>query len=353
MDQRIQKLAKILVEHSVRVKKGETIMISASSEASPLILELHKQIILKGAYPVTKIDIPGMAYQYFKNSSAEQLRHFPKNSLYEIERIDGWVGIISTKNLRELSRIDPKKISARSRVVHPVHKERLKKKWVLVAYPTASFAQEAEMSVVEFEDFLYGACIQDWKKIGRRMEKLRKVLQKAEEIRVIAKDTDICFSNKGRIWLVDNGINNMPGGEIFTAPVETTVEGHIKFDIPRFSAGKELAGVYFEFKKGKIVKATAEKNQDYLHTLLNTDKGSSYIGECGIGTNYNIKRYTKEILFDEKIGGTVHFAIGSAYKECNGKNESAVHLDLIKDLRKGGKIYADGKLIQSKGKFVI
>ncbi len=353
MDPRIQKLARILVEHSVRVKKGESIMISASSEASPLILELYRQIVQKGAYPITKIDVPGISYQYFKNASTEQLKHLPEIAIYEIKQMDGWIGIGAARNLRELSNIDPKKISLRGKTVHPVHKERLKKKWVIVHYPTAAFAQEAEMSLVEYEDFVYGACIQDWKKIGRKMEKLRRVLQKAEEIRVVGKDTDISFSNKGRVWIIDDGAFNMPGGEIFTAPVETTVEGHIKFDIPAVSTGKELQGVYFEFRKGKIVKATAEKNQDYLHALLNTDKGSSYIGECGIGTNYNIRRHVKQILFDEKIGGTVHFAIGSAYKECRGKNESAVHLDFIKDLRKGGKIYADGKIIQNKGKFVI
>jgi len=353
MDPRIQKLARILVEHSVRVKKGERIMISASSEAAPLILELYKQVIMKGAYPITKIDIPGISYQYFKNASTEQLKHLPEIAIYEMKLMDGWIGIGASKNLRELSKIDPKKISLRGKATHPVHEERLKKKWVIVDYPTAAFAQDAGMSLVEFEDFLYGACIQDWKVIGKKMEKLRKVLQKAEHIRVVGKDTDISFSNKGRRWVVDCGLNNMPGGEIFTAPVETSVDGHIKFDIPSISAGKELVGVYLEFTKGKMVKATAEKNQDYLHALINTDKGSKYLGECGIGTNFNIKDSIRQILFDEKIGGTVHFAIGAAYPECNGKNKSAVHLDFIKDLRKEGKIYADGRVIQNKGKFVI
>ncbi len=352
-DPRIEKAAKLLIEHSVMVKKGENIMIDASAEAAPLVLELYKQIIQKGAFPVSRIGLYGMSYNYFKYASDEQIKNFPQLSLDEMKKMDGWIGISSASNLRELSNIDPKKLSMRGKVTRPISDERLKKKWVLFAYPTAAFAQEAEMALTEFEDFVYGACLQDWKKIGTTMEKLKKVLEKAKEIRVVAKDTDLRYSTKGRKWIIDDGTHNMPGGEIFSAPVEGTVDGHIKFDIPAVSAGKELVGVYFEFKKGKMVKATAEKNQDYLHALLDTDEGAKIFGESGIGTNYNIKNSVKQILFDEKIGGTVHFAIGSAYEECNGKNKSAVHLDFIRDLRKGGKMYADGKLIQENGKFLI
>lgn len=353
MDQRIERLAKIIVNHSIEAKKGEKVLIESCTEAAPFILELYKQILLKGAIPITKITLPGMAYVYYKNATYEQLRHFPEANMYEMKKIDCWIGISCSSNLKELSNIEPKKLTLRSKITRPITNERLKKKWVVVAFPTNAFAQEADMSLEEFENFVYGACIQDWNRVKARLEKIRKVLQKAEKIRVVADDTDLTFSNKGRIWVSDFGKNNMPGGEIFTAPVETSVEGYIKFDIPAISGGKELTGVFFEFKKGKIVKATAEKNQDYLHALLKTDKGSSYLGECGIGCNYSIKRHVKHILFDEKIGGTVHFAIGSAYEECNGKNKSAIHLDFIKDLRKNGKIYADGKLIQNKGKFLI
>ena len=337
----------------MQVKKRDKVIIDASAEATPLILELYKQIIMKGAYPITKIELPGMSYSYFKNATKEQLKHFPEIAYYEMKKADAWVGILSAQNLKELSRIDPKKITLRGKITKKIQDERLKKKWVIVAYPTASLAQEAEMSLFEFEDFVYKACVQDWNKIGRSMEKIRKRLQKAKTIRIVAEDTDVTFSNKGRKWVIDNGTNNMPGGEIFTAPVETSVEGHIKFDFPAISAGKELQGVYFEFSKGKIVKATAEKNQDYLKELVKTDKGSSYLGECGIGYNYNIKRCVKQILFDEKIGGTIHLAMGAAYKECNGVNKSSIHLDFIKDMRKDGKLYADGKLIQKNGKFLI
>ncbi len=352
-DPRVVQSAKLLIEHSVKVKKGENILIDASAEAAPLVLELYKQIIQKGAFPISRIGLYGMSYNYFKYATEEQMKTFPQLSMDEMGKVDGWIGISSASNLRELSTIDPKKIAMRGKVTRPISDVRLKKKWVLFAYPTPAFAQEAEMSLTEFEDFVYSACLQDWKKIGAKMQRLKKVLERAKEIRVVAKDTDLRYSTKGRVWIIDDGTHNMPGGEIFSAPVESSIEGRIKFDIPAVSAGKELVGVSFEFRKGKMVKATAEKNQDFLHALIATDAGAKMFGECGIGTNYHIQNSVKQILFDEKIGGTVHFAIGSAYEECKGFNKSAVHLDFICDLRKGGKMYADGKLIQENGKFLI
>jgi aminopeptidase len=209
------------------------------------------------------------------------------------------------------------------------------------------------MSLEEFEDFAFDAMLIDYKKLSKQEEKIKKILDKGSKVRIIGKDTDISFSIKGRVGVKCAGERNIPDGEVMTAPVEKSTEGHIAYSYPAIYGGKEVSGVKLWFKKGKVVKATAEKNEKYLHAMLKTDKGASYLGELGIGMNYGIKRFIKQILFDEKIGGTIHLALGSAYKECKGTNESALHWDMILDLKKGGKLIVDGKVIQKNGKLLI
>lgn len=349
-DERIKKVADILVNYSLKVKKGEYVQVLADTEAEHLVKEIYTLILKKGAFPVLRIDFPWQTYTYYKNASDEQLNHFPELSLEEMKKMDAFIRIDAGRNARSLTNIDPKRISARQKIVDPITKERLKKKWVIFDYPSDSLAQEAEMSTEEFEDFVYGACIQDWEKKSKSMDRIVNIMD-GDVVRIVGDNTDITLSIGGRKWVKGDGRCNMPDGEIFTAPNEKKTEGFIEFDLATIRGGREVAGVKLEFKEGKVVNASAVKNNDYLQGMLNTDEGARYLGELGIGLNEGITKPIRNILFDEKCYGTIHLAIGSAYPECGGINKSAVHWDFIKTM-KTGKIFLDGKLVYENGKFI-
>ncbi len=358
MDPRIIKFAKILVDYSTNVKKGETVVISGEVEAKPLILELYRQVIKKGAYPRLHIGLPGTSYIYFKNASLEQLKKFPKIFDYEVKNSQVYISIISNSNTRELTNVDPKRIAIRQKVVQPIGdyiaNRRDKIRRVTTLFPTKALAQEAEMSLEEYENFVYNAINIDWQKEAKKINKIKRLFKNADKIRILGKDTDITFSIKGRPAIADTDkVENMPSGEIFWAPLKKTVNGYISYTYPAIYGGREVNGIKLEFKNGKVVKATAEKNEKFLKQIIATDPGAKYLGEFGLGCNYHINKFTKEILFDEKIGGSIHLALGMAYKECNGKNKSAVHWDMIKDLKKDkGEIWVDDRLVQKNGKFI-
>jgi aminopeptidase len=236
----------------------------------------------------------------------------------------------------------------------------MKKPWTLTLFPTSAFAQDADMSLTEFEDFVYSATFADqdrpvakWRALERRQEKMIAALKGADEVHIVGPDTDLTLSVKGRTFINSAGTNNMPSGEIFTGPVETSAEGYIKYDFPVCHAGREIDGIRLVFRKGKVVEASATKNEKFLLSMLDIDRGARRLGELGIGTNFGIDRFVRNILFDEKIGGTIHLALGKSYEETGGRNESALHWDMIKDLRKGGALYVDGEVIQKDGKFKI
>ncbi|MBW2999656.1 aminopeptidase [Candidatus Woesearchaeota archaeon] len=354
VDPRIKKLAGILVNYSIKIKKGNVIEISCGPEAKSLALEVYKLVLLKGAFPRLRVGLPGAGYLYYKHATKAQLEHFPKISYYEAKNLDGYISIGTEYNTKELTSIDPKKIATRSRVMKKISDVIVDKdNWVVCEYPTNSLAQDAEMSLEEFEDFCYKATNQDWAKEAKRQEKLVKLLNKANSVRIVAKDTDIKFSIKGKKAIKCAGTRNMPDGEVFTEPVKRSVNGYISYSFPAIKSGKEVNGIKLEFKNGKVVKASAEKNEKFLKEMLKVDPGASYVGEFGIGINYGIKKFIKQILFDEKIGGTIHLALGRGYKETGGENKSAIHWDMILDMRNGGKLYFDNKLIQKNGKFTI
>ena len=215
-----------------------------------------------------------------------------------------------------------------------------------------ALAQEAEMSLTEYENFVYGACLQDWKKIGKQMDKIKSVFEKGKKVHLVGEGVDLKFKVHGEKAVADKGEENMPGGEIFMAPVRESLNGWIKFDYPAIEAGKEVTDIFLIFKDGKVTEATASKNQDFLREMLATDENASYVGEFGIGCNPKIKQFTKTLLFDEKIGGTIHLALGQAYKENGGGNDSSIHGDIVKDMR-NAKMILDGKIIQDKGKWKI
>ena len=356
LDLRIQKLAKILVDHSVEVKKGDNVIISGGVEANELVLAVYKEVILRGAHPVLRLSIPGAAPFFYKYANKEQIEKYPEFVDYMMRKSQKYIGILSEMNTKELSKVDPKKISARARVTLPISEyicnSRPKMMRVTTAFPTNAFAQDAEMSLTEYEDFFYGACLQDWDKLGKDIDKINSVFEKGKEVHLIGENVDLKFSIKGKNCKPDKGEENMPGGEVFMAPVRESMNGWIKFEYPAIRGGREVTGVELKFEKGKVVEATASKNEDFLKEMLKTDENASYVGEFGIGCNPKVTGFTGELLFDEKIGGTIHLALGSAYKDNGGGNDSALHWDIVKDMKKA-KIVLDGKVIQENGKWKI
>lgn len=354
-DPRVKKLAKILVNHSLKVKRGETVLISSSSElAKPLVLEVFREVLISGGHPQTAVTFEETLDIFFRTAGRAQLTNFPRIKHYEAKNIDCFVRINAPLNKKALSSVDPRKMGTRMKTLRPIADVIVnKKRWILTNYPTNALAQEADMSLTEYEGFLYGATNIDWEKVRAREMKLKRVLDRGREVRIVGKDTDLTIGIKGRKAQACYGRSNMPDGEVFLSPVENSAEGHIYYEMPAIYQGREVTGIRLKFKKGKVVEASADKNKRFLTGMLDTDRGARYLGELGVGVNYGIKNFSKDILFDEKIGGTVHLAVGMSYRETGGKNRSAIHWDMIKDLRKGGALYVDGRQIQKNGKFLI
>lgn len=354
-DPRTRKLARILVGHSLGVKRGDKVLISSSSElAKPLVLEVYREVLASGGHPFTNIGFEETHNIFLGNAKKSQLEYTSKIKLYEARNIDCFVNIMAPLNKKSLSNVDPRKLTAWSKATRPISNIIVNhKRWILCNYPTPALAQEAEMSLAEYEDFLYNATNIDWNRVKAREMKLKRVLDRGSVVRIVGKETDLSMSIKGRKSIASYGERNMPDGEVFMSPIENSAKGRIYYDMPAIYRGREVTGVRLEFDNGKVVKATADKNEKFLHAMINTDKGARFLGELGVGVNYGIKKFTKDILFDEKIGGTVHLALGMSYEEADGKNRSAVHWDMIKDLRKGGVLYVDGRAVQKNGKFLL
>jgi len=276
-----------------------------------------------------------------------------------VDKLAGTAYIYSSRNTRALGDVDPELQTRMAKASRPLKNKLLKKKWTLTLFPTAAYAQDAEMSLRDFEDFVYGATFSDeadpvkaWNALRRKQDKLISKLEGAEEVRVLGPGTDLRMSVAGRTFINSAGTRNMPSGEVFTGPVEDSVEGEIVYDYPVVNQGREIDGIRLVFRSGKVVEASAAKNEAFLLDMLEMDPGARRIGEVGIGTNFRIQRFIKNILFDEKIGGTIHLALGAAYPETGGKNKSALHWDMIKDLRKGGELRIDGRAVQKDGRFL-
>jgi len=358
-DTRILKAAKLLVEHSTKVKKGDKVIISGLPESIPLIKEVYRLCIKKGAFVTVKLSVPGLSHIFFKEAQKHQLEYYPKLSEEEAKQTDVYISIDGEYNTREMTNIDPKKMALVSKIRNPISKIIMSKRWVGFDYPTNALAQDAAMSLEEYEDFVYGSISPDPKLMQKKLNKLRDVVNKTKKVRLVGKDTDLTFTINGMIARAEYCTHNVPDGEVFTAPNKYSVEGKIRFTYPAIRAGNEVENIYLEFKKGKVVKATADKNEKFLISMLDMDKGSRYLGELGLGMNPKITKFTKNLLFDEKIGGTIHLALGMAYPECIEKNkkngnDSALHWDIVKDFRKeGGEVYFDDKVVMKNGKWLI
>ncbi|HET7579692.1 MAG TPA: aminopeptidase [Bacillales bacterium] len=351
-DPRVENLADILVNHSVEVQKGERVLITGSSEAAPLIREVYRQVLRQGAKPVTQIGIPGLQRIMADEAGKEQLTDIEAEE-WVMKHVDAMIQIPATVNTKELTGVDPQKMKWVQEAWQPIQKYVMSGgiRWVLTEFPTNATAQDAEMPLEAYEDFVYGATNIDYAALKETMDEASAHFNKAKKVRIVAEGTDVTIDIEGRKAIVSHGKRNVPDGEFFYTPNHLKTEGTIYYDWPTVYAGQEMQGIRLTFKEGKIVEYSAEKGEKFLEETLNTDDGSRYLGELGIGTNFGITKPTKSILFDEKIGGSIHMAVGAAYEEPG--NQSAIHWDMVKNLKNGGEIYLDGKLVQKDGKWVF
>ncbi len=358
-DERLEKLARLLVDYSVEAGEGEQVLVAGGAAAEPLIREVYSRLLQVGAIPIPQVALPGIQELFFEHASDLHYEKTPPviRSIYE--DVDALISIMAPHNTRALAGVDPGKqqaLAKRDKAVQDLVIE--KDRWALTLFPTQALAQESEMGLEEYEEFVFEAMalgeddpVRYWREKAREQGRLIERLEGAREVRVLGPGTDLTLSIEGRKFLNGDGKHNMPCGEIFTGPVEDSVNGEIYFGVPVAVSGREVMGVRLRFEAGRVVEASAEKGEEFLNSMLDADEGARYLGELGIGTNYGIRRATKNILFDEKLGGTVHLAIGRSYEKTGGKNDSSVHWDLICDLREGGELYADGELIEKDGAF--
>ncbi|RII31708.1 MAG: aminopeptidase [Geobacter sp.] len=355
-DPRVVQFAEILVDYSTRVKKGDIVLINAAGlEAAPLVKELYALCLKRGAQYVEYSFSSSEIDRYFYDlANKKQLGYFPQHKMDFYKQLTVYIGIAAGNNSMVMANARQEAMVAYQKLTKPLVDQRVKHtRWVVTRYPTHSAAQEARMSLDEYEDYLFSACCIDWNKESRKQDKLKKLIDKTRKVRVAAPDTDLCFSIEGLPGIKCDGRLNMPDGEVFTAPVRDSVQGHITYNCPSIYQGKEYNGVRLEFKDGRIVKATAEAGMSAsLNKILDTDDGARYVGEFSLGINPGIRQPMRNILFDEKIFGSIHFTPGQAYDECDNGNRSAVHWDMVRLLTDGGEIWFDDVLIQKNGWFV-
>jgi aminopeptidase len=366
MDTRVANLATILVGYSTKVAEGETCVIESSTAAEPLVAAVYEEVLAAGGHPVVSLSFEGQAAAYYRGASDEQLRWISPVSEWAAEEADCRIAIGADTNTRQLSGIDPGRQRLRDEATRHLMQRTMQRaaegghRWVYTLYPTNAYASDAEMSLREFEEFYFRACLADdadplgaWTRASEETNRLAGWIEGREEVHLVAPGTDLRLGIAGRKFIPCAGEHNMPDGEFFTGPIEDAVEGEVSFHLPAVIGGREVSGVKLRFEAGKVVDAGAERGEEFLIQLLDTDEGARRLGELGIGTNYAIDRGTLEVLLDEKIGGTVHMAVGKSYPESGGVNESAVHTDLVCDLRKGGKLEVDGVVMQEDGRFVV
>jgi aminopeptidase len=365
-DPRVDNLARILVGYSTGVKEGETCVIEGSSAGEPLITAVYEEVLKAGGHPVVALSLPGQTPTFFKHASDAQLEWVSPLAIWAAEEADCRIAVGADLNTRELSGVPPECQTKRRAATRHLLETTMRRsaegahRWVYTIFPTTGYAGDAEMSLADFEDFYFHACLADvpdplgaWEGASAECKRLAEWVQGHGEVRIHAPGTDVRLGVAGRKFIASDGRHNMPDGEFFTAPIEDSVEGEVSFSLPAVIGGRHVSGVRMRFEAGKVVDAGAERGEDYLISLLDTDDGARRLGELGIGTNYGIDRGTADVLLDEKIGGTVHMAVGASYPECGGNNESAVHTDLVCDLRRGGRIEVDGKPFQENGRFLV
>jgi aminopeptidase len=352
-DARLTELANILVNSCLKVKSLDKVLVRTSSSLGiPLVREVYKEIIKNGAVVKNDVCIEGLDEFFYKNATKEQLEFYPEFSEYEAKYFDKFLFIRADENIRSSSGVDQKKMLVRTKLIHKIIQTKLNKKWALTYFPTDAMAQEAKMDTGSFEDFFFTTTNQDWQKNKAKFGKIIGKL-KNKTLRIVGEKTDITFETQGRNWIDNDYEANMPGGEIFTSPIKEKINGEIYFNYPLTYSGKTIEDIYLKFKDGEIIEFNASKNKEVLTEIIKVDQYSKNVGEIAFGMNPGCSFYMNNVLFDEKMAGTIHLALGNSFPECGGDHESVIHLDIIKDMKfKNSKVYADGELIYQNGKFL-
>jgi aminopeptidase len=369
-DPRLSKLARVLVRYSTSVRPKDRVLIRGTTVAAPLAAELYREVLEAGGLPWVRLHPDALGEIFYRHASKEHLRTLNPIDPKVLAEANVTIGIWAGTNTKSLSRVDPAKQATVSRTVKPLLEEQMRRgglpakdprrlRWVGTVYPNDSSAQDAEMGLLDYEDFVYGAGKLDlgdpvaaWKKLGVCQKRLADRLDRGREMHITTpQGTDIRFGIRGRTWINCEGKNNFPDGEVFTGPVEDATEGVVRYSFPAVHGGREVRDITLRFKAGRVVDASASHNEEFLVKMLDQDRGARVLGELALGTNYSIREYSKNTLFDEKIGGTFHAALGAAYPESGGRNKSGLHWDMVCDLRKGGVVRVDGQVISKNGRF--
>jgi aminopeptidase len=365
-DPRMTKWAKALTGYSVEVQPGQTVAISGGITAAPLLREIYREVVARGGYPVMLPSLDGVQADLLLHGNDDQLNFISPVERFGREQADILINVMAESNTKRMSAVDPARQAffqkARAELFNTFLTRAAEEvmDWTLTLFPTDAYAQDADMDTEAYTDFVLSACKLDrddpvaaWLELKAEQQRLIDWLDGKKEVHLTGPEIDLTLSIEGRTWINSDGKKNFPSGEIFTGPVENSVNGTIRFSFPVVTSGREIQDIRLRFEDGKVVEATAAKNEDFLIQTLDTDEGARYLGEFAFGTNFDITRFTKNILFDEKIGGTVHMAVGLGYPETGSDNKSAVHWDMICDLRQGGQVDVDGQPFMRDGTFVV
>jgi aminopeptidase len=365
-DARVDRFAKVLVDYSARIKPGDRVLVEATTAAEPLVRALYSRILESGGHPQVLLEFPDMGETFLTKADPEQLDFIPPFQQLAYENFESRIRIQSQTNPRALSGVEPARLSRRQKATAPILEAQMRRgatgelKWVTTLFPTEGYAMEAGMSLMAYEDFVYHSChtnesdpVDFWKKVEAEQAGFIKKMEGHDLVSLSGPNVDLTLSVKGRTFLNSCGTHNMPDGEIYTGPVEDSVNGWVKFTYPAIYNGVAVEGIELTFSRGRVEQAKASRNEKFLLEMLASDNGSRFLGEFAIGTNFEINQFTGNILFDEKIGGSFHMALGAGYPETGAKNKSAIHWDMICDMRQDAEISVDREVIYRNGKFVF
>jgi aminopeptidase len=364
-DSRHEKFAKVIVNYSLAIRPHDKFVIGGSVDAAPLIREVYREALRAGAYPTVRVQLDGLTDIFYREANDDQLSFSSELAKFEINYWDAYLVFGSPYNTKQLARVDPAKIGKNQQANQVIQARMMERsaadelRWLFTQYPTNASAQDAGMSLSDYEDFVYGAVGLDmddpvayWQQVSKDQQHIVDYLSKHDEIHIVAPGTDITYRVGGRKWISAAGDKNLPDGEVFTGPIEDSVNGKVTFTYPAVYFANEVENVCLTFENGRVVEESASKGYDFLKSTLDRDPGARMLGEVAFGLNYNVRQFSKNVLFDEKIGGTMHMALGMSYPETGGVNKSAIHWDIVCDLREG-KVYADGELCYEAGKFIV
>lgn len=362
-----QKLAQVLVDHSSKVIPGDRVAIETTTNAEALVSDIYELVLQRGGHPHVLLNLPEQDKLLFKYANDAQLTYTPAFQKLVTEQFEVYIRVRAEIDPRALSGVPGQKQSLRQKGMAPVRNTMLQRgatnslRWVLTQIPTEGYAKEAGMGIAEYNDFVFSACHVDektsdpvahWENVRIHQTRMIESIEGHDGVKLIGPNVELSLSVKGRKFNNSSGLHNMPDGEIYTGPVEDSVNGWVKFTYPAIYQGQAVEGVELKFEKGRVVSAKAQVGEQLLLAMIGSDEGSHYLGEFAIGTNYEINRFTRNILFDEKLGGTFHIALGAGYPETGSRNTSTIHWDMICDMRKDSEMHVDGTVIYRDGKFI-